>query len=118
MQTTICDICGCTTLSGKSEQEYILYKKVTPKIGDSISRSQDRLMPLDLCYGCYTKLLNLADPHKKCESQTGYYNPVEVIHCEQCGYYNLRSLTCNRPFESMTNRCPDDYCSLAQRRNE
>lgn len=48
---------------------------------------------------------------------------VPVIRCMNCGYYHFyekepwRSC-CNRPYEPMVMRMPDDFCSKAVRREE
>ena len=39
-----------------------------------------------------------------------------VIHCEDCGYYNLENGICNRPAEGLVLRDPKDFCSRAQQR--
>lgn len=41
-----------------------------------------------------------------------------VTQCIDCGYYHVKTLTCNRPMEDVVSRNPDDYCSRAVRKKE
>lgn len=38
------------------------------------------------------------------------------IRCRNCGYYHMKHMVCNRPFEHPVMRGPDDFCSGATRR--
>lgn len=43
--------------------------------------------------------------------------PVNVIRCKDCCWYNIKKYICNKPFEALKVRAPDDYCSMARRRD-
>jgi len=48
---------------------------------------------------------------------------VDVIRCKDCGYFHedpgkKKFPYCNRPFEQMVVRLPDDFCSKAVRKND
>ena len=40
----------------------------------------------------------------------------ELIHCRDCVYFDENQCYCNRPYESIVCRDPDDFCSKALRR--
>lgn len=67
----------------------------------------------DGCWGNMDYLLKMEELPEEIKEIEMEGEKVEVTRCKNCVYFNDERLYCNKPYESINERLPDDYCSRA-----
>lgn len=66
-------------------------------------------------YEAVTTVLSTLEYSKLLTDKFGSFeealNAEKVTHCWECAMWNPEKGICNKPYESMRARCPDEYCS-------